>query len=76
MQDIFFDALNDGVAGIIPALAAHYDVGLSGQDIDDFALAFIAPLRTDQYRICHRVAGGKEVAGDLHRAFAATAPER
>ena len=76
MQDVFFAALDDGVAGIIPALAAHDDVGICGQDIDDFALAFIAPLRTDQYRICHRVASGEEVAGDRHQAFAATAPER
>ena len=27
--------------------------GFAGQDIDDFAFAFIAPLRADQDRICH-----------------------
>ena len=57
MQDVFFAAVNDGVAGVIAALAADHDVGVAGQDVDDFALAFIAPLRADQNRVCHRVAG-------------------
>ena len=54
VQDVFVAALDDGVAGVISALAADDDVGVAGQDIDDLALAFIAPLRADQYRICHR----------------------
>ena len=56
MQNIFFPALNDGMTGIIPALAANHDVGFRGQDIDDFAFPFIAPLGADEYRISHRVA--------------------
>ena len=57
MENVFFAAMNDGVAGVVAALTADDDVGVSGQDIDDFAFAFIAPLRADQYRVCHRVAG-------------------
>ena len=60
MQDIFRRAVDDGVAGVIAALAADDDVRFSGEDVDDFAFAFIAPLRADQYRICHRVALGRQ----------------
>jgi hypothetical protein len=28
-------------------------MGMFGQQIDNFALAFIAPLGTDNYDICH-----------------------
>ena len=53
MQNVFRAAMDDGVAGVVPALAAHDDVGLRGQDIDDLAFAFIAPLRADQNRVRH-----------------------
>ena len=49
----FLPPMNDGVAGVIAALAADDDVGVAGQDIDDLAFSFIAPLRADQNRICH-----------------------
>jgi hypothetical protein len=39
--------MDDGVARIIAALAAHNNVGISGQDIDDLSLPFIAPLGSD-----------------------------
>ena len=45
--------MNDGVTGVIAALAADDDVRLAGQDVDDFAFAFIAPLRADQNRVRH-----------------------
>ena len=57
MQDEFLAAVNDGVPGVVAALTADDDIGVPGKDVDDFALAFIAPLRADQYRVCHRVAG-------------------
>ncbi len=57
VQDVFFSAVDDGVAGVVAALAADDDIGVAGEDVDDFALAFIAPLRADEYRVCHRVAG-------------------
>ena len=57
MQNEFFTAVNDGVAGVVAALTADDDVGVLGKNVDDFAFAFIAPLRADQNRVCHRVAG-------------------
>ncbi len=73
MEDILFAALDDGVAGVVAALAADHDVSVAGQNVDDLAFTFIAPLRADQDRICHRITGGERVAGDLHQAFVATA---
>ena len=46
--------MDDGVAGVVTALAAHHDVGLGGQDVDDFSLPFIAPLRADQDCVRHK----------------------
>ena len=36
-----------GVAGVRAALVAHHPVGALGQDVDELALPFIAPLRAD-----------------------------
>ena len=74
----FFAAVNDGVTGVVAALTADDDIGVPGKDVDDFAFAFIAPLRADQYRVCHRVAAvEKRVAAKaLTGSRAATAPER
>ena len=54
MQNVFRAAMNDGVAGVVAALAADDDVRLRGQDVDDFAFPFIAPLRADQNCVRHR----------------------
>jgi hypothetical protein len=35
------------VTGIVAALKTHHGLHLIGQEIDDFALAFVAPLQTD-----------------------------
>ena len=40
-------AHHHGVAGVGAALVAHDDVGLLGEDVDDLALAFVAPLGAD-----------------------------
>ena len=53
MQDVFRSAVNDGVAGVISALAANDDVRRAGEDVDDFAFAFVAPLRADQNCVRH-----------------------
>ena len=42
------------MTGVIAALRANNHVGFLGQDVDDFAFAFIAPLGAHQYRIGHR----------------------
>ena len=69
MQNVFLAAMNDGVAGVIPALAAHHDVGFGGKDIDDFPLAFIAPLRADQNRVRHDCFGQKFCPDALGRGI-------
>jgi hypothetical protein len=35
------------VAGIGAALIAHHEISALGQDVDDFAFAFVAPLGAD-----------------------------
>ena len=44
MQFVFHATVDDRVPRIIPALAAHNDVGPDSQHVDDLALAFVAPL--------------------------------
>ena len=44
VQDVFRLANDDRVAGVGTALGAHDDVGLLSQEIDDLALALVAPL--------------------------------
>jgi hypothetical protein len=42
------------MAGIVTALETDHGVGVMGQQIDDLALAFIAPLGPENYyRSCH-----------------------
>ncbi len=39
------------MAGIVSALEAHHGTDALRQQVDDLALAFVAPLRTDDYYI-------------------------
>ena len=48
VQDEFFLPDLDGVTGVVAALRADDDVGLLGEDVDDLAFSFIAPLGADQ----------------------------
>ena len=41
------------VAGIVPALEAHDDVGALRQPVDDLALAFVTPLGADHGYVGH-----------------------
>jgi hypothetical protein len=42
------------MAGIVPALKTYHRLGMVGEPVDDFSLAFIAPLGTYYYDIfCH-----------------------
>ncbi len=54
--------MNDGVAGVVSALAADDDVRLAGEDVDDFAFAFIAPLRADQNCVRHELKIGQKIS--------------
>lgn len=53
MQNVGLTTMNDGVAGIVPALAAHDNVGFRRQHVDDFPLPLISPLSSNQNRIRH-----------------------
>jgi hypothetical protein len=37
------------VPGVVAALEAHHGLHVIGQQIDDFALALVAPLQADYY---------------------------
>jgi hypothetical protein len=41
------------MAGVVPALMTHDNVGLLGYDVDDFAFTYVAPLNTDDHDSGH-----------------------
>jgi hypothetical protein len=47
MRGIFFGADTDGVAGIGSAAVADDDIGPFGEEIDEFSLSLVAPLKSD-----------------------------
>ena len=53
MQDVLVLAHEDRVARVIATLSADDHVRLLGEDVDDLAFAFVAPLSADQNHICH-----------------------
>jgi hypothetical protein len=44
VKDVFGAFGDDGVAGVVAALAADDDIGGLGEVVNDFAFAFVAPL--------------------------------
>ncbi|MEY5013755.1 MAG: hypothetical protein RIS92_113 [Verrucomicrobiota bacterium] len=60
VQDVFGSSDDDRVTGVIAALGANDDVGVFGEEIDDFAFAFITPLGADENGVCHRENGNWE----------------
>ncbi len=50
-QDGLFAADDQGVAGVVAALEAHHGLRLIGEQIDDLALALVAPLQADYDQI-------------------------
>jgi hypothetical protein len=44
VQNVFLLPDKNGVPGVVAALGADNNVGLLGEDIDDFAFALVAPL--------------------------------
>ena len=64
---------DDRVAGVVAALEADDDVGVLGEQVDDLALALIAPLGADDHDAWHvRVS----VGGGRRRAHAAPTATR
>ena len=55
MEHVFLFPDEDRVAGVVAALGADDDVRVLGQHVDDFALAFVAPLGADENSIGHSV---------------------
>src|SRR5947209_8699344 len=53
VQNVLRPAMDNSMPGVIPTLAAHNDVRLRSEDIDDFAFAFVPPLRADQDGVGH-----------------------
>ena len=47
MEDILFTADEDGVAGVVASLHADHDVGPVNENVNNFSLAFVAPLGAD-----------------------------
>ena len=45
VQNVFDATMNDGVPGIVSALAADHNVGFAREHVDDLAFSLIAPLR-------------------------------
>src|SRR5581483_6463424 len=57
LEDEFFFAYEDRMAGIVATLIAS-DCGKSFREqIDDLPFTFVAPLRSQDYQITHRIAG-------------------
>jgi hypothetical protein len=54
VEDIFFAFDDNGVAGVVAALAADDDIGFIREEIDDFSFSFIAPLGANENGIRHR----------------------
>ena len=44
VEDEFFAVDDDGMAGVMAAGVAGHDMVALGEDVDDFAFAFVAPL--------------------------------
>jgi len=55
LEDILLAANVDGMARIRAALVSSHDVKVLGQSIDDFALAFVAPLSAHDNYVCWHV---------------------
>src|SRR3954447_2657333 len=45
--------MNDGVAGVVPALAPDHNVRFGREHVDNLALTLVAPLRADQNCVRH-----------------------
>ena len=53
MQLEFFTVYDDGVSCIIATLVAGNHLCIGREEICDFPLAFVTPLSTNNYYLCH-----------------------
>src|SRR5690606_37668112 len=53
VEDVLPPLADDGVPGVVAALGSYDDVGLLGEEIDDLAFAFVAPLGADHDGVGH-----------------------
>ncbi len=53
LEDELLFANKDGVAGVVAALISGDDVETFGEQVDDFPLAFVPPLRTENDDVAH-----------------------
>ena len=51
MQNGFFTANHQRVAGVMPALKPHNRISLLGQQINNFAFALVAPLGSKYHHV-------------------------
>ena len=54
MQYRFYTIDYQRMPGIVPPLESNHGFGLLGEKVNDLALAFVTPLRADDYHgLCH-----------------------
>ena len=53
MQDGLLAIDHEGVAGVVSALMPNDEIGLAGEEIDNFAFPLVAPLRADDRHVRH-----------------------
>ena len=68
LQLILFVVYHNRVAGIVAALAAHDQISLARKNINELALAFVAPLGAENYLTWHRFS----FLSSVGRAFTAS----
>ncbi len=54
VEHVLLASHHHGVAGVVAALVAHHHVDVRRDDVDDLALALVAPLRADHHDVRHR----------------------
>ena len=53
MENKFLSFQDDRMAGIVPPLESHDDIGELRQQVDDLSFALISPLRSYNHNIAH-----------------------
>jgi hypothetical protein len=67
VQDHLLITDHQGMTGIVPPLVADHLLGVLGVDVNDLALAFVAPLGAYNDYVCHDVYSPRRVTGGTRR---------